>query len=218
VPYLGDYLGQLMSELAMARMQADLETVRLAELYAAHPLLRTMPVPHLRLPNVDLDVPVLVKQSQAPRPGESPRGGARLDALRAKFEEVLDRHLGGAAALTPVEKTRLRASLDERIRATPAETAVDVHKLADDFLERAAQSVGAKHPTLRDELRDKVRLEFLKLRSAPPRLDALVTSSELREAGTPDNIVRVRLKISEEGVEWSSVEVDGVRQDRLIPE
>ena len=32
MPYLGDYLGQLMAEIAIARMHADLETVRLAEM------------------------------------------------------------------------------------------------------------------------------------------------------------------------------------------
>ncbi len=64
MPNLGDYLGQLLSELSIARMQADLETVRLAELYAMHPLLRTMPVPHMRLPDVDLEIPVLIKASE----------------------------------------------------------------------------------------------------------------------------------------------------------
>ena len=68
MPYLGEYLGHLMAELAIARMEADLETVRLAELYAAHPLLRSMPVPHLRLPDVDVDLPVLIDHMGRPNP------------------------------------------------------------------------------------------------------------------------------------------------------
>ena len=86
MPYLGDYLGQLLSEIAIARMQADLETVRLAELYAAHPLLRTLPVPHLRLPEVALEIPVLIEASEEPRAGESARGGATLADMRLRFD------------------------------------------------------------------------------------------------------------------------------------
>ncbi len=46
MPNLGDYLGQLLSEITLARMHADLESIRIAELYAAHPLLRTFPFQH----------------------------------------------------------------------------------------------------------------------------------------------------------------------------
>src|SRR5688572_19693895 len=98
---LGDYLGQLMSEIAMARMQADLETVRLAELYASHPLLKHLPVPHVRLPDVDVDLPVLIKQAQPPREGESARGGISRTELRAKFRSLLDRELARAGVQLP---------------------------------------------------------------------------------------------------------------------
>ena len=75
MPLLGDYLGQLLSEITIARMHADLETVRLAELYATHPLLKNFPVPHVRLPDVELELPVLIKTSEEAHPGQPPRGG-----------------------------------------------------------------------------------------------------------------------------------------------
>src|SRR4051812_17667499 len=110
--YLGDYLGQLMSEISMARMQADVETLRIAELYAAHPLLRTMPVPHIRLPDVELDIPVLIKASAEPRAGESARGGAVLADLRKAFDKALATTLANSeVALTAAENKRLRAAL-----------------------------------------------------------------------------------------------------------
>lgn len=89
MPYLGDYLGQLMAEIAIARMHADLETVRLAEIYAAHPLLRTMSVPRLRLPEVDLELPVLIEQVEETRAGGPARGGVTLGEIRRKFDDVL---------------------------------------------------------------------------------------------------------------------------------
>lgn len=232
MPYLGDYLGQLLSEISMARMQADLETVRLAELYATHPLLRTMPVPHVRLPDVELDIPVLVKAAEEPRAGESARGAATLADMRRKFDDVLAAHLTKAGvAPSPADRRKLRAALDERLplHGVPAETSVDVYRVADDLTSTALRAVGelkpapgAAGPAIPPEvaagLKEAARLEFLKLRTPPPRLTVLVTSAEIREAGTAENLTRLRLKVSEQGLEWATVESEGVRRDRLVPE
>lgn len=232
MPYLGDYLGQLLSEISMARMQADLETVRLAELYATHPLLRTMPVPHMRLPEVELEVPVLIKASEEPRAGESPRGGAPVADMRRKFDEVFAAHLSKAGvALSAADRRKLRAALDERlpVHGVPTETSVDVHRMADDLTSTAIRTLGELGPSLETpepaippplaaELKEAVRLEFLKLRTPPPRLTVLVTTAEIREAGAAETLTRLRLKVSEQGVEWTTVESEGVRRDRLVPE
>ena len=232
MPYLGDYIGQLLSEISIARLQADLETVRLAELYAAHPLLRTMPVPHVRLPEVDLEIPVLIKASDEPRTGESARGGATLADVSRKFHEVLTAHLSKAGiALSAADRKKLRSALDERLTVTrlPAEISVDVHRVADDLTSTALHVLGELRPTsdtakpaipppIAAELREAVRLEFLKLRTPPPRLTVVVTSAEIREAGTAENLTRLRLKVSEQGVEWTTIESEGVRRDRLVPE
>ena len=232
MPHLGDYLGQLLSEITIARLRADLETVRLAELYAAHPLLRTMPVPHVRLPEVDVEVPVVIQASEDPRPGESPRGGASLAAMSRKFDELLALHLSRAGLeLSPPDRARLRAALDQRLApgGVPSEVSVDVHRVADDLTSTALRVIGELRPTTPTvapvispsaaaELKEAARLEFLKLRTPPPRLTVLVTSAELREAGNAENLTRLRLKISEHGVEWTTVEFEGIRRDRLIPE
>ena len=232
MPYLGDYLGHLLSEISIARMQADLETVRLAELYASHPLLRTMPVPHMRLPDVELEIPVLIKTFEEPRAGESARSGAPLVNMRRKFDEVLATHLSKAdVQLSPAQLEKLRAALDERftLHRVPTEIAVDVYRVADDLISTALRVVGELRPTpdtaepaiplpLAAEFKETLRLEFLKLRTPPPRLTVAVTSAEIREAGTTENLTRLRLKVSEQGVEWTTIESEGVRRDRLVPE
>ena len=232
MPYLGDYLGQLLSEITMARMQADLETVRLAELYAAHPLLRMLPVPHLRLPGVELDVPVLIESSESPRAGESARGGAHLADLRRRFEEVLAvRLVGAGVAPTLADRKQVGSALAERVTLLggPTETAIDVQRIADDFSATAMAVVlkTRRAADLREpaaatkfsaELNEAVRLEFLKLRNPPPRLLALVTSAEIRAADAPDSVTRLRVKLSEQGVEWTTIESDGVSHQRLVPE
>lgn len=214
----------------MARMQADLETVRLAELYSAHPLLRTMPVPHMRLPDVDLDIPVLIKESEEPRDGESARGGVSPADIRQKFSELLTAHLSKTGiTLSTVNRKKLRAILDERLtlHTMPIETSVDVQRVADDLTTSALgiiaeigrASILEEIPQLFvSDLKEAVRLEFLKLRPPPPRLIVLVTSAEIREAGTAENLTRLHLRVSEQGLEWTTVESEGVQRDRLIPE
>ena len=216
----------------MARMQADLETIRLAELYATHPLLRTMPVPHVRLPDVDLDIPVLIKTSEEPRVGESARGGVALADMKGKFNELLMAHLSRAAvALSPRDRKTLNAALDERFAriAIPTEISVDVNRVADDLtvmafrvigelIPKPAASEAVTHLTATADFAETVRNEFLKLRAAPPRLMVQVTSAEIREAGTAENVTRIRLKVSEQGVEWAKIESGGVQYDRLVPE
>lgn len=257
MPYLGDFLGQLLSEITVARMHADLETVRLAELYASHPLMKYMPVPHLRMPDVDVEIPVVMKQPEEPRGGESPRGGAKVKELRARFASVLDAHLSRARLAVPTaDRQRLDAALDESATrlSGPSETSVDVNRIADAFTETVTRALGgavrlgaapaaaagpgtspppgaARPPgdavtpapsgadgDFARALREAARMDFLKARAPPPRLMALVTTSEVREAGTPEHLTRLRIKVSEQAVEWTTVESEGRRQERLVPE
>ena len=88
MPKLGDYIGHLLSEIAIARMQADIESVRIAELYADHPLLRSMPVPRFRMPDVEIDVPVVVKGLEDSPFGESSHGTPPIAEIRKVFDKV----------------------------------------------------------------------------------------------------------------------------------
>ena len=227
MPYLGDYIGQLISEIAMARMQADLETVRLAELYASHPLLRTMPIPHLRLPEVNLDVPVLIKASEEPRKGETARGGLNFLGVRQKLEEVAVAHLA-KAGIDPatVDRQKLQVALDEQIRQPPgpAETSIDVHRVAAQITTAVVNTVRAGAPKpeslqgYETNLKEAVRLELLKARNPPPRLDTLVTSPELRESGTSENLTRLKIRVSEQAFEWTTIDSNGSQREMLVPE
>ena len=232
MPYLGDYIGHLMSEMTIARMHADLEAVRVAELYASHPLLRFMPVPHFRLPEMDIDVPVAIKQIEEPRADESPRGGVAIAKLRRTFNQLLAKQFTKQGLdLSPEDREKLTAALDEKISglSQPTETAVDVHRIADELTNAAVSTLtevqSLREPTekkrietLETELRNAVKLEFLKLRQPPPRLNVLATTQEIREAGPSEIVTRIKLKLTEQAVEWTSVESEGQKLDRLVPE
>src|SRR2546425_1389071 len=74
MPKLGDFIGALLSDAAQARVRADLEAVRIAEAYSGHELLKHLPVPRFRMPDITVDVPVLVSSVE----GLDDASGGRL--------------------------------------------------------------------------------------------------------------------------------------------
>jgi hypothetical protein len=227
VPNLGDYLGHLISEITIARMQADIEAVRVAELYSSHPLLRNMPIPHFRLPTVELDVPVAVKKMEETQLEKAPRGTPTLAQTRVVFDKVLAKTLSEERIrLKPEQTTTLKKALDRKTVSLtqPAEVAVDVNRVAKELSSTASKmlvssglDVDAKS-RLEQKISELARIEFLKLRKPPTRLQVLVNTSEIREAGPTEVITRIHLKITEEAFEWTCIESDGKQEDRLVIE
>jgi hypothetical protein len=228
MPHLGDYIGQLLSEVTIARMHADIEAVRVAELYASHSLLRNMPVPHFRLPNVEVDVPVVIKQLEEERTGEL-RGAPVLSVMRRAFDKVLIKRLSEEQIrLKPEQKRKLKSMLDRKVVSLkrPTELAVDVNDVADELTNTVSRMLiksgllvdPARRLKLEKRLKATARIEFLKLRKPPPRLVVLVTTGEIREAGPSEVITRLHLKITEEAFEWTTIESDGREYDRLVIE
>lgn len=208
-------------------MQADIEAVRVAELYSNHPLLRNMPIPHFRLPAVELDVPVAVKKMEESRIEKAPRGTPTLAETRAVFDKVLAKTLSEERIrLKPEQNRTLKKALDRKVVALtqPVEIAVDVNRVAKELAGTATKmlvSSGLDAKTrmkLQEKISELARVEFLNLRKQPTRLQVLVNTSEIREAGPIEAITRIHLKITEEAFEWTSVESDGKTEDRLIIE
>ena len=228
MPFLGDFIGQIAAEMTIARMQADLEAVRVAELYASHPLLRNMPVPHFRLPDISIEIPVVIKQTETAAPGESPRGSPNLTELKKIFlKTVSEKLLKDQIRLSTTDKDALNASIEERVQSLklPAEIAVGVSHVAHDLADLVSEKISERIPMdvekknkFRNELKELARSAFLKVLKPPPRLEALVKTSEVREAGAGEIVTRIQLKLSEDGFEITTVESDGVLRERLIPE
>jgi hypothetical protein len=62
MPELSDFLGHILEEITRARIQADLEAIRTAKMYAADEtgLLKNFAVPRMRLPNIEISAPVII--------------------------------------------------------------------------------------------------------------------------------------------------------------
>lgn len=218
-----------MSEITIAKMHADLESLRIAELYSSHPLLVNMPIPHFRLPNVDIDVPVLVKEMDEQDADKNVRGSPSMKEMNDRLDVILDRlaEKEGIDIKTDLRK-KIRKAMDLRLEQLklPNEVSINTNQIANELADSATQiltGVGgplkeADRRRLRRNLKDFSKQEFSKLFKPAPRLKVLVTSAELRASGASDFITRIHLKINEEGIEWKTVESEDATTDKLVPE
>src|SRR4051812_27940222 len=76
MPTLGMFIGALLTDSVQARVRADMESLKIAEAYSRHDLLKHMPVPRFRLPDITIDFPVIVSSLQE---GELVGGGRLFD-------------------------------------------------------------------------------------------------------------------------------------------
>jgi hypothetical protein len=223
---LGDYLGFLLAEITNARFQADLESARIAQLYASHPLLQHMPVPRFRLPNVVLNVPVAVEKTG--QPSKIPLAG-ELPPLRRRVEGIIEQELNQRKLrLAPVVRKRLTNDLNGlfgRLKAYDTISASDVIKVSDEAVAVAVEAFKAASedpatvdPAIESALRRQFGAEFLKLQPPPPRVDVMVVTAQLKDIAPPQTLTRIQLTISEEGVEWTQTNPSDTSSKTLLPE
>lgn len=238
MPALGDYIGRLVAELASGRVQADVATARLAEMYRADPLLAHMPVPRFRLPQVTISAPFAIADfpdpPQQPTPQEA--SAAVLGTLRTKLAEnalqlsdaewqvVEEKTNASAAELANDQKATASqlftadaltnaalGALPDRLSTLPAPgpPPVPLPPGVVGPLPRPATGFGA----VAESMKDAGRLAVLGIRTPVSQLNVHVTSAEL-EAVDPNKLVRITLTMNEHGMEWQADET----HTRLVPE
>lgn len=226
MPYLGDFLGQLMAEVTIARAQADVESIRIAELYSGHDLLRHFPIPRVRLPDVQIDL-AIVNRAEAAATSEQRVFPSAKD-IAAEFHQKAVEHLKSAGVNLSAGRARTLEARLMKIAMSfeqPAGIPVDVSRLSSELANgaHAILNKGEREKFSRTalatqikELRRLVRQTAIELQPSPPRMDVGVTPEEIRDAG--EAVTRIQLKITEEGLEWTSIETEGQTIDRLVME
>jgi hypothetical protein len=212
MPSLGEFLGALLVDAARARVRADVETVKIAEVYVQDPLLRNLPVPRFRLPDITVDVPLLVLELSGTNdsiralPFDEPNSSELRGVVRAGLREA-------GIQLPRPEASTVPAELIERARAlfqsgsprllNPASVSNEIAGVLVEIV------LGAISPQLADEqverLRSATAREMASLLASKQRLSlswqVAATAAEISGQGSSENIVRLRLTISEDGYE-----------------
>jgi hypothetical protein len=236
MPALGDFLGHLVSEINIARAEADLEAMRLAELYRTHPLMKHLAVPHFRIPTVEMSVPVTIRGMDDLPDDGSARGAVPVEEARAVVERLLGETLDHFdQKLTDEQAASIKSALDDttkQLAMDPNGTTSAIH-VADELttsalagLSKANGSEGEEKPAgappvngelgaIDERLRRAARVGVIGLRTPPARLDVGVTAADIENAG-PESLLRLTISIAEHGLHWSvsDKEVTG----RLVPE
>ncbi|MEI6078801.1 MAG: hypothetical protein WCS94_24720, partial [Verrucomicrobiota bacterium] len=220
MPKLSDYLGQIASAMAQARQQSDIESVRLADQYAGHPLLKLFPVPRFRIMNVKLDLPIAIRGGTSPSPSTGSASPQHVDSNpSATWSERLLAQLDAARIkLKPAAKARFAVGIqkhDTYLKQPPSlPTSItyvvdDVVNLLRKELPGVSGLASADRERILSEFKETARVELLRLQPAPSQIDVIVDTAELRDLGPLDVITRIELTLVEEGMEWKQTESGG---------
>lgn len=229
---LGDFLGTVLSGLAQARRVADEEAAALAEYYKQHPLLEGLAVSRIRIPEVTLELPMLIDEVQ---PGEDDQPETPAKVRGAVIGELERLKAEGEITELPEEFTReLGAEINEKLKTAHQPVTrgrrIGLRETTSREVENAITKV-AKQPEFRntinknelrlivDSLRKKAALSAVKREGAAPALKSTVLTENVKANADPATVTRIRITLREEGLEWNDVQgADGKTRGRLTPE
>ena len=230
MPPLSEFLGHLMSEVVRARALADVESTRIAAMYAADPLLKHFTVPRFRLPDLTIDVPMIINRIDGAPATAQPQQPMERPTLRKLFETIVMEQLQrlGAKAKKSV-LGELRKKVASLVSEDDGPGVVDVHGWGEQMLLRVlpqiTQAFDVDGSLLETAIRAAWRAKFgepaepkpSSPAQEPSRIDVRFTPEELQSAGAA-NVTRFHISVKENGLEWTSLERDGKVEQRLVAE
>ncbi len=212
MPKLGEFIGALLADAVQARVRADLEAVKIAEVYSGHELLKHLSVPRFRMPDLTVDVPVLVSSVEGST--AEPGGRSFSQPTPAEVTRVVRAGLkrsGIRLARADAEKvTEAVADRAEELFETGPQVLLSPATVSRELAATAADAVKAAlrrdaPPERVEALQAATRTSMAALLSTKlvesPHLQVVVTSGEIKSHADNESVVRLRLTITEDAVE-----------------
>lgn len=217
MPKLGEFIGAMLADAMQARFQADVEAIRLAEIYSRHDLLRHLPVPRFRLPDIVVDLPVLVSGASESAPG----GGSPVAPTASELRQVVAQSLKTTGISLPrgeaVRSATVAVDMSKEVFADVTQPLLTHRRIAQDIagaVTEHVRSVIRTEPSeeqlraLEIEVRSSVSSLILAKLPRAPSLEVVVNSEEIRAHQHSDSVVRLRLTITEDAYEVVAREDD----------
>ena len=202
----------MLADVARARVRADVEAMRIAEAYSRDPLLKHMSIPRFRLPELVVDLPVLVTGVDVPPGSTEPwRAGqpTKTELAKAVRDGVAksELRLTKAHSEAVIEAVTVRS---KQLHENDDTAALSPGAAADELAAEAVEVVKSK--LRRDPSAEQLKVLSNATRAAltsliatkltpPLSTDVAFTSAEIKAHGDSGNIVRLRLTISEDSYE-----------------
>jgi hypothetical protein len=222
LPNLGDVVGTLLAGMSRARMRADCETIRIAEAYRNHELLRHMPVPRFRLPEVTFDLPLVIDSMSEDGMGQTPLFEA---PPRTDLTATMRRAFAQSGLRPPVTQRRrlyalLHRKADDIFKESP-NLLVSSQRFARELSDVAAKELkdvdAAKLAAITKQIRGSFSNLLVRRMLAAPELTVVVATGSVRDQGG-DAVTRVSVRVSEDSMELAFDDLDDPTSARLVPE
>jgi hypothetical protein len=234
MPKLNDFIGSLVSSITNARVMSDIQTVKVAEEYAKHNLLKHFSIPRMRIDDIEMTIPIALDVLNEKTETEyEPIDNVKFNAL--VYKELVNNL--GLSKLPSQDSQMLRSKiakhtqvLEENIRITK-----DLSLLKDYCKDLTLLSLDLENKLLKrkSDIKSKIDLETLpqflekviskeikttSQKQVIEELNVIAEAHKLKEHNS-GNIIYIKLKISEDGMEWNTIEnSDGNIESKLLPE
>jgi hypothetical protein len=222
---IGDILGALMTGLIRARQTADLQTAALAEAYKANPLLEGLSVPRVRIPELTVDIPLIVENQEEGQAATLNDPGVIAKATNERVSKTLANSnikLPAAFQKSFTEQATVRLNELKLSNSTLSQELVSrtVQEVFADTLRKSEITLGPSERELVVQgIRTESGLQAISKPSLPPRILTNIRTADVKDKTSQNSVVRLKITLSEEGVEWATqASVDGGTVRTLVPE
>lgn len=224
---LGTVLGAILSGIINARRIADEETSATAERYKDHPLLSGISIPRLRIPEIEIDIPMLVTSQDDGEPDELTEKEKIVERVTS---DLISSYEKEGLTVADADKERFAVALSERLSKispsagirSPRESVIRTAEEAFAFVLRApvVEKVGIDAARrIATDIRTSASFVALEKIGRPPALKTSVITTEVKDNASLTSVSRIKLTLREEGLEWSVGENDdGTITRKLTPE
>jgi len=223
---LNEYLGTLVSNFSQARVLADLESAKIAELYASDGILKHFSIPRMRIDDVELTIPVAIDElsiknitkQDLPDP-QFIRSSVYTILLQTLERSSLPQELSLnirkeiSDRVEIYSQDRNKKNLELLLNTLPDSVGKQIDKSVD-FLKNINESVESDRTKLEIKKREasqsiavllKKEIEKKDIKEEIKNLHVTMESARLKDKNK-NNLVFIKMKISEESMEWETME------------
>lgn len=231
---LNDYLGSIVASFTNAKIMSDLQTVKLAEEYAKHDYLKHFSIPRMRIDDVEMTIPIALDEIEnISKPPVIGFDSIKINTLVYSF--LLEK-LGvlkitkEPSRLLQTETAKQVGVLEKQIKLTNSHDPVS--GFSKEIVVYYLKTI-EKYALINKEALAKINIDLIikdlitvltreititKEVEALANLNIVVEANKLRELKS-ENLIFIKLKISENGMEWSRSEnANGEIESKLLPE
>lgn len=205
---LGDLLGSLMCGVIRARRVADEQTAALAEYYKSNPLLEGLSVPRIRIPELTIEMPMLIEDQVNGETGEMADPDKIAAAADAQLKTTMAAHnirINPAFHATFATEVRSRLELIKQ-SATPVMNETVARTVQAAFAATVSRMKTSLNSTHKEAIAKALRAGLVTASIAKEpvaaSIGANIRTADVKEQSSSTSVVRLKITLKEEGLEW----------------